>query len=51
MRSYHDDLVMAAVLCVRIVQVLTKHDEGAYEELIDPIGMDPSDLPMPIGIL
>jgi hypothetical protein len=47
----HDDLVMAAVLCVRIVQTLTKHDEGAYEELIDPLGTDPSDLPMPIGFI
>ena len=47
----HDDLVMAAVLCIRIVQLITKHDKEAFEELIDPLGDDPLDMPMPIGIL
>ena len=47
----HDDLVMAAVLCIRIVQLITKHDQEAFEELVDSLGDDPMDLPMPIGIL
>jgi len=47
----HDDLVMASVLCIRIVQLITKHDREAFEELVDPLGDDPLDMPMPIGIL
>ena len=47
----HDDLVMAALLCVRIVHQLTKHDEDTFNELMDPMDTDPIDLPMPIGVI
>ena len=47
----HDDLVMAALLCVRIVHQLTKHDEDTFNELMDPMDTDPVDLPMPIGVI
>ena len=47
----HDDLVMALVLCVRIIDQITKHDEDAFNELIDPLNIDPVDMPMPIGVI
>ena len=47
----HDDLVMALVLCVRIIDQITKHDEDAFNELIDPLSIDPVDMPMPIAII
>ncbi len=43
--------VMAALLCVRIVHQLTKHDEDTFNELMDPMDTDPVDLPMPIGVI
>ena len=47
----HDDLVMALVLCIRIIDQITKHDEDAFNELIDPLSIDPIDMPMPIAVI
>ena len=42
---------MALVLCVRIIDQITQHDEDAFNELMDPLNIDPVDMPMPIGVI
>ena len=43
-----DDLVMAALLVVRIAQFISQYDENTYDELRDTFGDDEDLSPMPI---
>jgi hypothetical protein len=43
-----DDLVMAALLVVRIAQYIAQYDDGTYNELRDTFGDDEDLAPMPI---
>ena len=46
-----DDLVMATLLVVRIVQQVAQYDENAYDELRDTFSDEDSVEPMPFVFL
>lgn len=46
-----DDLVMATMLVVRMVQEISRYDENTFEDLRDSFGDDEYLAPMPIGII
>ena len=46
-----DDLVMASLLVVRIVQQVAQYDENAYDELRDTFSDEDSVEPMPFVFL
>lgn len=45
-----DDLVMATILVVRMIQVISKYDESTFEKVKESFD-DDRHIPMPIGIL
>ena len=47
-----DDLVMATLLCVRLIDYLSNYDQGLYESIKDP-GLHSHDIimPMPIALI
>jgi hypothetical protein len=46
-----DDLVMATILCVRMIQMLTNWDQKLFEHLQEDAGKAELIMPMPIGML
>jgi hypothetical protein len=46
-----DDLVMAAMLVVRMTMVISQYDENTFEDMRDSFSDDEYLAPMPIGII
>ena len=46
-----DDLVMAMLLCVRMIQVMVNWDQELFDKLTDQIENENTVMPMPIAIL
>lgn len=48
-----DDLVMALILAVRMIQVVSKYDESTFDQIRESFADDEDeyDLPMPVGFL
>jgi hypothetical protein len=46
-----DDLVLATLLCIRMIQVMVNWDQDLFDKLTDQIENENTVMPMPIAIL